>query len=147
VLAMGLLLPAAAFFWSQTFLYSLSPAAPVFIPVAEAHALEWLDANSEPGAIVLSRYDVGNALPAYADLTAFIGHGPETLDSKEKQILVDTVLDGERTDSERLAALHQTGAGYVVVSSAERVRLGAGVPGCELIYREEGWEVWKVSPL
>jgi hypothetical protein len=144
VLATGLLLPAAFLFWGWSFSTALAPGAPVFLPRAETRALLWLDANSGPGAVVLSRYNTGNALPAWTGLTAFVGHGPETLNQKEKLALVDTVLDGGLPDSERLSALFQTGATYILVDPEDAARLGGGIPGCGLIFREDGWEVWKV---
>ena len=144
VFATGLLLPAAALFWGWACTTAVKPAAPVFLPQAEVRALLWLDANAKQGAVVLSGYDAGNALPAWTGLTAFIGHGPETLHNPEKLILVETVLDGGSADDERLAALTQSGADFVLVGSGEQSLLGAGIPGCELVYREEGWEVWKV---
>jgi hypothetical protein len=142
--ATGLLLPAAVLFWGWTFSSALKPGAPIFLPRSEVRALLWLDANAEPGAIVLSRYNAGNALPAWTGLTTFIGHGPETLHNPEKLFLVETVMDGEKPDEERRTALAQSNADYVLVSPEEQIRLGAGVPGCELVYREDGWEVWKV---
>jgi hypothetical protein len=145
ILATGLLLPAAVLFWGWAFSTALKPAAPVFLPQAEVRALLWLGANAEPGAVVLSGYGAGNALPAWTGLTAFIGHGPETIHNPEKLILVQTILDGGRVDDERLAALAQSGADYVLAGPGERLRLGAGIPGCELIYREDGWEVWRVK--
>ncbi|MGB7539274.1 MAG: hypothetical protein WBM17_12115 [Anaerolineales bacterium] len=144
ILATGLLLPAAVLFWGLAFSAALKPATPIFIPQAEARALLWLDANAGPGAIVLSTYNAGNALPAWTGRTAFIGHGPETLHNPEKFVLVDAVMDGKRPDDERLAALAQSGADYVLVGPAEQSLLGAGIPGCELVYREDGWEVWRV---
>jgi len=146
VAGMTLLLPAAVLFWGLALSRSLSPAAPSFLPAEEVRAFEWLDLHAERDAVVLSPYDAGNALPAYSDLQSFIGHGPETLNSGQKQILVETVLDGGRTDAERLAALRQTGARYILIGPVERSRMGAGVPGCELIYREGGWEIWRVIP-
>lgn len=143
-LATGLLLPAAVLFWGWTFSSALKPGAPVFLPRPEVRALLWLDSNAPSGAILLSRYSTGNAVPAWTGLTAFLGHGPETLHNPEKLILVETIMDGERSDDERRNALAQSGAEYVLVSPEEQIRLGAGVPGCALVYREDGWEVWKV---
>ncbi len=144
VLATGLLLPAALLFWGWSFSTALAPGAPVFLPMAETRTLLWLDAETGPGAVVLSRHNTGNALPAWTGLTAFIGHGPETLNQKEKLALVDTVLDGGLPDSLRLSALIQTGATYILVDPEDAARLGGGIPGCTLVYREDGWEVWKV---
>jgi hypothetical protein len=145
VVSIGLLLPAAALFWGLILSIALHPAAPVFLPEAEVRAFLWLDANAGPGEIVLARRDVGNALPAWTDLTAYLGHGPETLHNKEKQRLVETVLDGEKPDAERIEALRLSGAGYVMVDPVRAADLGDGIPGCDLIFTEDGWEIWKVS--
>ncbi|MBN1437908.1 MAG: hypothetical protein JW929_00735 [Anaerolineales bacterium] len=145
ILGTALLLPAAVFFWGQSFLRAAAPAAPVFLPAAEVHALEWLDANAEPGAVVLSSYAAGNVVPAYTDLIAFIGHGPETLHREQKQALVDIVLDGTLPDGERIAALRESGAHYVLLGPGELEKTPAGIPGCGLVYRADGWDVWKVT--
>jgi hypothetical protein len=142
--AMGLLLPAAVLFWGWSLSVALKPAAPLFLPQAEVRAFQWLDANTGPGAVVLSRNNTGNALPAWTGLTAFIGHGPETLNNPEKLDLVDTVLDGGRPEAERLAALAESGADYVLLGPEEQTLFASGIPGCELVYRKDGWEVWKV---
>jgi hypothetical protein len=142
--AMGLLLPAAILFWGWSFSGALKPAAPLFLPQAEVSAFLWLDANTEPGAVVLSRYNAGNALPAWTGLTAFIGHGPETLNNPEKLVLVETVLDGGKPAAERLAALAESGADYVLLGPEDQALFASGIPGCELVYRMDGWEVWRV---
>jgi hypothetical protein len=144
VFGTAFLLPAAALFWSWSLMRSFAPSTPAFLPAAEVRAMEWLDAEAEPGAVVLAGFDAGNALPAYSGLLSYIGHGPETLNGGEKRLLVETVLDGTRSEGERLSALRQTGAQYVLVGPAEAAGLGAGIPGCELIYRQGGWEVWRV---
>jgi hypothetical protein len=144
VVGMALLLPAAVFFWGQSFLRALDPAQSMFLPAAEVRAMEWLGANAGPGALVLGPYEAENALPAYAGLTAFVGHGPETLYQKQKNQLVLTVLDGQRTDAERVAALRQTGSQYVLVGPASLAEKAGVIPGCELVYSIDGWEVWRV---
>jgi hypothetical protein len=145
VAAMFLLLPAAALFYGRSMVSALAPMPPASLPAAEVRAFEWLDANAESGAVVLSTYEAGNALPAYADLVSFTGHGPETLHNTEKMILAETVLDGAEPEEERLAALVQSGARYVLVDPEHAAQLGAGIPGCRLIYRENGWDVWEVQ--
>jgi hypothetical protein len=144
-LGMALMLPAAALFYGWALARSAAPAAPAFLPAAEVSALEWMDANAQPGAIVLSGYSPGNALPAYAGLVSFIGHGPETLNGTQKMLLVQAVFDGARPDAERLAALQQSGARYVLVGPEERAKMGTGVPGCRRIYSVDGWEVWEIE--
>lgn len=146
VLGTALLLPATVLFLEGAVVRSVIPSEPAFLTAEEARALEWLDAGTDPGAVVLSGFDAGNAVPAYTGLTAFIGHGPETLNNREKRILVDNVLDESLTDAERLALLRQTGAAYVLIGPVERAKMHSGFPGCQLIYRKGGWEIWKVVP-
>jgi hypothetical protein len=143
-LGMALMLPAAAIFVGWAVSTSRTPAAPVFLPVEEARALEWMDANAQPGAIVLAGYNAGNALPAFAGLISFIGHGPETLNGASKMLLVQAVFDGTRPETERLAALRETGARYVLVGPEERAKMGTVIPGCRVVYRANGWEVWEI---
>jgi hypothetical protein len=143
---MTLLLPAAALFVGWAMLRSAIPSEPAFLPIGQVRALEWLDSTVDREAIVLSDFDAGNAVPAYTGLFAFIGHGPETLNNPEKLILVEKIFDGAQTDAERLAILRRTGAEYVLVGPAERERVGAGIPGCILIYSRGGWDIWMVVP-
>jgi hypothetical protein len=143
-LGMALLLPATVVFIGWAVSNSLAPSAPVFLPAEEARAFEWLDANARSGSIVLAGYTAGNALPAYADIISFVGHGPETLNGAQKTILAETVFDGSLPEAERLAALRQTGARYVIVGPEERATVGTDIPGCRVVYNEGGWEVWEV---
>jgi hypothetical protein len=142
-LAMALMLPASILFAIWALANSRAPGAPIFLPVEEVRAFEWLDTNADPHAIVLSGFNAGNALPAYTALVSYIGHGPETLNGAQKQLLAQTVFDGTRPDAERLAALRQTGARYILVGPEERAKLGAGIPGCRWIFGGGGWEVWE----
>jgi hypothetical protein len=144
--AMGLMLPAAVIFLGWAAVQSAAPAAPTFLPNQEAHALEWLDANAAPGAVVLSDFDAGNALPAYAGLVSYIGHGPETVNGPQKESIVRIVFDGARSDPDRLAALRTSGARYVLVGPKEITIQGSSIPGCRRIYSAEGWEVWEIIP-
>jgi hypothetical protein len=96
--------------------------------------------------VVLSDFNAGNALPAYAGLVSYIGHGPETLNGAQKQSIVQVVFDGARSGGERLAALGQSGARYVLVGPEESTQLGTGIPGCRIVYNAGGWEVWEILP-
>jgi hypothetical protein len=145
-IAMAIMLPATALFLGWAFEQSASPDAPAFLPAEEVRAFEWLDTNAEPGTVVLSDFNAGNALPAYADLVSYIGHGPETLNGVQKQSIVQVIFDGARSGGERLAALRQSGARYVLVGPEEGAQLGTGIPGCRRVYDAGGWEVWKILP-
>ena len=116
------------------------------MPIAEVRAFGWLDANAERGTVTLADFGAGNALPAYADLVSYIGHGPETINGAQKQAVVQIVFDGARSDEERLAALRESGARFVLAGPEETARLGESIPGCRVVYSADGWEVWEVIP-
>jgi hypothetical protein len=56
-----------------------APAEPLFHPADQLAALDWLSHHAQPGEVVLSSFETGNALPAYTPLVAYIGHGPESV--------------------------------------------------------------------
>jgi hypothetical protein len=62
-------------------------APPIFHPAYQQDALQWL-AGQGPGPVVIAAYETGNILPAYAPVRVFIGHGPETVRSAEKEALL-----------------------------------------------------------
>jgi hypothetical protein len=144
-LASALLLPATVFFLGWTAVTASAPAAPAFLPAAEARTMEWIGSNVPAGTIVLAPYAAGNALPAYADVVSYIGHGPETVDLAEKLVLARTVFDGSLPEAERLAALRRTGARFLLLGPEEAAAFGFGLPGCRRIYSAGGWQVWKVD--
>ncbi|MHA1234927.1 MAG: hypothetical protein ACTSQL_07560, partial [Promethearchaeota archaeon] len=51
---------------------------PIFRPVSEIQAFEYLAENILPESVILSSYDSGNNLPAWANHRVVLGHGPET---------------------------------------------------------------------
>lgn len=140
----ALALPSALLFYAGALSQAMRPSAPAFLPVGEVRAMEWLDSYAESGSVVVAGFDAGNALPAYTDLIPYIGHGPETLYLPVKRSLVETVFTGAAGEGDRLAALSQTGARYVISGPEEQSRQGALIPGSELVYRADGWEVWAV---
>ncbi len=144
--AMALMLPGAALFLGWAFIQSVADPAPAFVPVAEVRAFDWLDANVAPGVLILADFNAGNALPAYADLVSYLGHGPETLNGAQKLAVVQSLFDGARSIQERLIALEQSGARYVLAGPEESARMGISFPGCRLVYSADGWEVWEVLP-
>jgi hypothetical protein len=60
---------------------------PSFHPASQQAAIQWL-AGQPPGSVVMAAYETGNILPAYAPVRVFVGHGPETARSDEKQALL-----------------------------------------------------------
>lgn len=93
---------------------------PMFIAADEVRAFAWLAQTAQPRQVVLSAYATGNALPAYAPLVAYIGHGPETLWLDQKQPRVAEFYQAATAPEIRRALLADGRIAYVIFGPAER---------------------------
>ncbi|MCB0193958.1 MAG: hypothetical protein KDJ65_18550 [Anaerolineae bacterium] len=73
---------------------------PIFHSRDQLDAFQWL-ATQAQGAVVLSTYETGNLLPAYASVRVFVGHGPETVHSDEKRQLASEFFSERMSDPQR----------------------------------------------
>ncbi len=82
---------------------AMTPEVPVFQPAEEVEAFKKVAEIVEPGSVVLTGFDTGNALPAYAPIFVVIGHGPESayLELLEPQVeaFYQGMLDKGRVNS------------------------------------------------
>lgn len=102
---LALALPTALLLWLGGLVSALNPDRPLFRPRAEIAALDRLDAIATRDAVVLSSKETGNVLPAYTDLIAYVGHGPETIDSGRKERQAEDFFAGTLNADERRALL------------------------------------------
>ncbi len=106
---------------------AMRPASPAFLPSPQVRAFAWLEADVEPGDVVLASYPTSNALPAWAPVEVIIGHGPESAFLEELQPQVEAFFDRTTTDGQRLAILRTHEVAYVFYGPEER-SLGAWNP-------------------
>jgi hypothetical protein len=99
------------------------PARPVFRPAEEVNAFKYLQNHAQNGAVILTAYETGNALPAWAPVRVVIGHGPESANLDVLQPQVEGFFSAQMTDEERLALLKSAEVHYVFWGPAEQ-RLG-----------------------
>jgi hypothetical protein len=120
---------------------------PIFHPGGEVQVVDWLAAHAGPADVVLSSYSTGNYIPAQADVRVFVGHGPETLYSAEKQQLVVRFFQAGTDDAFRRSLLTRYGVTYVFYGPQERA-LGDFQPGkasyLEEVYSGEGYAIYSV---
>jgi hypothetical protein len=100
---------------------------PVYRPGDEVAALEWLADQAQPDETILASFQAGNVIPARTDLRVFAGHGPETLNSEQKQAEIRRFFQPDTTDTWRQSLLHDHGLDYVLYGPIER-DLGAWDP-------------------
>jgi hypothetical protein len=60
----------------------------IFLSRTEFQALDWIETNTEPGALVLSGPDMGLFIPAYTGRRVIYGHPFETVNAEEEKALV-----------------------------------------------------------
>jgi hypothetical protein len=118
---LALATPTALLIWLGAVGAATQPGAPIFIPADEYATFRLLADQAEPGEVALAAYDTGNALPAYTPLTAYIGHGPETVWLEEKRPRVARFYAAGTADAERQALLADGGIRYVLFGPRERV--------------------------
>jgi len=122
-----LVLPANLYLWAWRF-YDLGRYDyPFYLHRDDVAALEWLDEQAEPEAVVLSAYDTGRYVPSVAGRRAFLGHWTQTVDFFGKRDMVSEFFAQSTDDARRQQILRQYGVDYVLYGPAERA-LGNYLP-------------------
>lgn len=121
---------------------------PLFLPTDQIAVFDWLRANAPPDSVGLSAFETGNALPAYTPLTAYIGHGPETVRAAEKLARVARFYRAATPEAERLQLLAEGRIAYVLWGPPERA-LGDFDPAAagylRLAFRSGEYAVYAVA--
>ena len=93
---------------------------PVYQASDQVAGFEWLAEHAGSGAVVLSSYETGNSLPAWAPDFVLIGHGPESagLSDLEPRVRAFFALSGSGPENEAL--LREFEVSFVFVGPAER---------------------------
>jgi hypothetical protein len=120
---------------------------PIFHPTTQLEAMQWLDQEAD-GEVVLAVYETGNVLPAYANVRAFVGHGPETVNSDEKRALAQAFFGNTADEAWRRALLKKFNVRYVYYGPNEKAA-GDFVPGqatyLREIYQNEDVRIFEVN--
>ncbi|MBK8031432.1 MAG: hypothetical protein IPK17_18470 [Chloroflexi bacterium] len=102
----GAALMTSVFLLFGSLLAASNPGRPIFRPVNEIAAFDWLAANAQPNAVILSAPETGNAIPVYTSLRTYMGHGPETLYWQNKTAMLTRFYRDELSDYEYDRLLH-----------------------------------------
>ncbi|MEO0563361.1 MAG: hypothetical protein AAF125_14730, partial [Chloroflexota bacterium] len=139
-------LPTTALFYLATVVTAATANPEVYIPRAEAAAIQWLDDNAverERGAVVFARIETGNIVPAFSGLRPYVGHGPETLDYERKELEAIAYFDDTLTADERAALIAVSTADYVLFGVADSPP-GWADDELEMIYEVDGVQLYAV---
>ena len=127
-----------------------NPGTPLFRPSLEIDAFKYLSENASPGSVVLSSFETGNNLPAWAPHRVVLGHGPETMNREEVEIEIKQFYTPVATDEYRQLILTKYGVDYVFLGPLEK-DLGYWDPGStdylEEYFSNEDYAIYKNIPL
>ena len=118
-----------------------------YLPADLVVAFDWLQANSEPEAVLFSSYLTGNLTPSMSGLRVFLGHYAQTLRSDDKGAQVTEFYAGAMTEetARKLFAEHRVR--YVIYGQFEREISSAFAPPnwLKLAYRNGGVEIYEAT--
>jgi hypothetical protein len=116
---LALLIPSTVLLVAGGSITVARQAWPIFHPADERAGFDWLEREAQAGSVVFSTRASGTFLPAYAGMRVYVGHGPESLNTADKeQIAIKFYSDG-MDDVDRLALLREIKARYVWVGIGE----------------------------
>ncbi len=140
-------LPTSLLLLAGAYATALNTASPqVFYPTAQIETLHWLDWAALPGEVVLSSHASGNLIPAYTNLRAYLGHGPETLYANRKVEEVAQFFTGTLPDADRRALLDRVQ--YVFVGPPEHDLAEGNTSwqaGLRLIHEDGDYAIYGVA--
>ncbi len=127
----------------------LAPEVPVFRSAEEVEAFDMLAQIIEPGSVVLTSFETGNALPAYAPVRVVIGHGPESADLNLLEPQVESLYQGAVDEARMEEFLAAWNVDYVWFGPLEQA-LGAWNPGSnpafELVLENGAYAAYRYLP-
>ena len=122
------------------------PQPPLFRPLGEVNAMNFLAGKAQKGDVVLAAYDTSTVLPTRAPVRVLIGHGPESLGLAEIQPVVEDFYRQPTSDTQRQAVLKGYGVRFVFWGPLEQ-KLGdwnpASFTGIELVFDQDGYQIYQ----
>lgn len=145
----ALTFPTTLFLLAGGFGVAARPAEPVFRPVDEVAAFEYLAESAQYGEVVLSAYDTGNGIPAWTPVFVVIGHRPESAGIRTLAPRVEAFYQSQTSDEDRISLLSEFGVDYVFWGPSER-DYGNWDPSSaeylDRVYQGKGFQIFKVVP-
>jgi hypothetical protein len=127
----------------------LVPDAPIYQPAEEVNTFKMLARIVETDSVVLTGFETGNALPAYAPVRVVIGHGPESADLSLLEPQVERFYAGAMNEDQADDFLSAWKVNYVWYGPREKV-LGGWEPvsnlALELVLENGQYSVYRYRP-
>jgi len=126
----------------------LHPSIPVYRPLSETRAFEYLDETATKGSVVLASYETSNALPAWVPVRVLVGLGPESVNFDEVSAQVNDFYFGRVSADEQMEFLEENSVDYVFYGPLEK-NMGRWDPASagymRKVYDQDGYLIFLVS--
>lgn len=143
-----LLLPSTIFIFLGSILRTASPSEPLFRKIEEVRVYEFIAETAKKDDVVLSSFEIGNNLPAWAPVRVVMGHGPETIGLEEIKSDVAAYFNQENSASDCWKVFEEYGVTYLVWGPVEKT-IWKGEPGeyeCLIqIYNKGEYSIFEVK--
>jgi hypothetical protein len=149
LLIIVLTVPTSAILLAGGIAAARAPAEPLFHPADQLAAFDWLSHHAQPGEVVLSSFETGNALPAYTPLVAYIGHGPESVFLAQKLPRVAAFYRRSTDDAGRRRLLAGGRIAFVIFGPHERALGGFDPNSVDYLrgrFTSGDYAVYEVTP-
>jgi hypothetical protein len=126
---------------------ALNPGLPIYRPQNEVRAFEFLAATVDRDQVVMTSYDTGNGLSAWAPVRVVIGHGPETVNLAVLKGQVNQFYQAATSDAFRIQMIKEFNIQYIFRGPLESQLGGwdpAAAPYLKRIYAQDGYAVYSV---
>ena len=147
-IVLGLMLPTTVFLLIGATLRSTQPSSPVFIPGERVDAYLYLKENAPIDSIVLSSFEVGNSLPAWAPVRVVQGHGPESVHLAETQAEIEDYFLNNQGRNNCGEYFHEKGIDYLFWGPDEEKQWNwnPDLKYClRQVYNSDGYKIYLVT--
>jgi len=131
-----------------SFLATTRPNQLLFQPTAQVRAFQHLASHAEADSVVLTAFETGNLIPAWAPVFVPIGHGPESIDLAIIRPQVESFYEQTTSDAQRIIFLSTNNIEYVFFGPNERA-LGNWNPKeskfLSVVYDQDGYSIFTVT--
>jgi hypothetical protein len=146
VIYSGFLMTGIILFGSMMAVFHLRE--PIYQPVDETKAFEFLAAHTSGFPIVLAAYETANVMPAYAGIRVLVGHGPESIHLKETRPRVEAFFRVDTNNDDRKKLIDELKIQYIFWGTEER-KLGdwepSTFPGVKRIFQNVTCDIYEIT--
>jgi hypothetical protein len=147
IVYLSLAFPSSMLLIAGAVMTSLTPSTPQFRPAGEVTAFSFVSERVPTDAVVLSAYETGNNLPAWAPVHVVLGHGPETVRREQLDEELEFFFSNRTSPDGKLQILQGWNVGYLFWGPVEEDTWDWDPEGeayLSKIYHSQGYEVYKV---